>query len=282
MSKRIIVSLSVPLLLAVAGCNALNRASIGQNVSSPPESSQIASIEKDFSYQDYEEVLQTYVSDRGLVDYSGLQGNREQLDRFVQSMGAVSPQLYQSWNEERQLAFLINAYNAFTLQSIIDQNPLKSIREIPGVWKWRKFSLAGEQITLNDIEHETIRKEFDEPRIHAALVCAAISCPPLLNEPYTGEKLQQQLEDRSARWIESEHGLQIDRDSNTVYLSAIFDWFGKDWLNQYQTQKFVGNEKKRASLNFASQYLTPDEARYLQQENYKVRYLDYDWSLNQQ
>ena len=282
-SKRTVISLSLPLFLAIAACSSVNQVSVGQNQPSKENSAPLAVAQANFSYQDYAQVLQTYVDDRGLVNYSGLQTNRAQLDRFVQAMGAVPQAVYQSWSEPKRLAFLINAYNAFTLQSIIDQNPLKSsIRRIPGVWKRRKFLVAGEQKTLDNIEHATIRKEFNEPRIHAALVCAAISCPPLLNEPYTEDKLEEQLEDRSARWINGKHGLAIDHNSNTVAISAIFKWFGEDWLEQYQTEQFKGNAKERATLNFASQYLKPENSQYLKQGNYKVKYLDYDWSLNKQ
>lgn len=112
------------------------------------------------------------------MDYAGLQANREQLDRFNRSIGKVAPEVYLGWSYAEKLAFLINAYNCFTLQSIIDQQPLKqSIRQIPGVGKRRKFEIAQSQKTLENIEHDTIRQDFNEPRIHAAVVCAAINCP---------------------------------------------------------------------------------------------------------
>ena len=282
-SKRAVLSLSIPLCLAIASCGAINEVSVGQDTPAVENSAPFSLAQAGFNYQDYAQVLKTYVNAQGLVNYSGLQANRAQLDRFVQSMGAVPQNVYQSWSEQQRLAFLINAYNAFTLQSIIDQNPLKSsIRRIPGVWKRRKFLVAGEQKTLDNIEHATIRKEFSEPRIHAALVCAAISCPPLLNEPYTGDKLEQQLEERSSKWIKGVHGLAIDRNSNTVSISAIFKWFGEDWLSQYETNQFKGNAKEKASLNFASKYLSPQDAQYLRAGNYRVKYLNYDWALNKQ
>ena len=282
-SKRAVLSLSIPLCLAIASCGAINEVSVGQDTPAVENSAPFSLAQAGFNYQDYAQVLKTYVNAQGLVNYSGLQANRAQLDRFVQSMGAVPQNVYQSWSEQQRLAFLINAYNAFTLQSIIDQNPLKSsIRRIPGVWKRRKFLVAGEQKTLDNIEHATIRKEFSEPRIHAALVCAAISCPPLLNEPYTGDKLEQQLEERSSKWIKGVHGLAIDRNSNTVSISAIFKWFGEDWLGQYGTNQFKGNAKEKASLNFASKYLSPQDAQYLRAGNYRVKYLNYDWALNKQ
>lgn len=236
------------------------------------------------NYEDYATVLKTYVNNKALVNYQELQQNREQLDRFNASLGAVEPSTYQSWDEAEKIAFLINAYNSFTLESIIDQKPLKkSIRDIKGVWKGRKFNIAGDSKTLDNIEHKTLRKEFNEPRIHMALVCAAISCPPLRNEPYTGEKLDQQLDDQTQQFLVSPHGFRIERQEGTVYLSAIFKWFGEDWKKTYGVDdKFTGNANQRAVLNFISDYLSPEDQEYLERGKYKIKYLNYDWSLNKQ
>lgn len=237
-----------------------------------------------FNYQDYASILSSYVDDRGLVNYSELQANRKFLDSFNESIAQVDSRTYESWSESEQLAFLINAYNSLTLQSIIDQEPLKkSIRDIPGVWKSRKFQIAGNLKTLDNIEHDTIRKDFDEPKIHVALVCAAMSCPPLRNEPYLAETLEQQLDDQVNKFIASEHGFKLDRQKNTVSLSSIFKWYGKDWINSYGIKdQFAGNQKEKAVLNFISDYLSPEEGQYLKSGLYKVVYLNYDWSLNQQ
>ncbi|VEP18577.1 conserved hypothetical protein [Hyella patelloides LEGE 07179] len=163
------------------------------------------------------------------MDYAGLEANREQLDRFHRSIGKVALEVYLGWSDTDKLAFLINAYNSFTLQSIIDQQSLKqSIREISGVWQRRKFEIAQSQKTLDNIEHDTISQDFNEPRIHAAVVCAAISCPILRNEPSSPEKLEAQLEDRVIKWLASPQGFKLDRQENRVFLSAIFKCYGKD------------------------------------------------------
>ena len=280
---------SLLLITAVVGINAIascsNSANSTQNFL---ETADVADVQiaadRSLNYQDYAEVLQTYVSDRGLVDYEGLQANRQQLDRFNQSLARISPQTYAAWNEAEQIAFLTNAYNAFTLQSIIDRQPLDdSIRNIPGVWKRRKFALAGKELTLDNIEHDILRKDFNEPRIHVALVCAAISCPPLRNEPYLSEQLDAQLDDQTAKFASSPHGLDIDRQDRRVYLSSIFKWYGQDFEQTYGIEdKFNGNDKQRAVLNYFSPTLDLQEREFLEQEDYQVKYLDYDWSLNQQ
>jgi hypothetical protein len=142
--------------------------------------------------------------------------------------------------------------------------------------------VLGEPVTLDAIEHQILRKKFNEPRIHAALVCAAISCPPLRQEPFTGEQLDAQLDDQVNKWLVSQ-GLKLDRAQNRVSISSIFKWFGEDWQKQYSADdKFVGSSKERAVLNFISKYVSPQDREYLAQGNYKLDYLNYDWSLNRQ
>ena len=136
---------------------------------------------------------------------------------------------------------------------------------------------------MDNIEHNTLRVDFNEPRIHVALVCAAISCPPLRNEPYRAEKLDAQLDDQVRKFLNRPHGFRIDQKEGRVYLSSIFKWFGKDWKQSYSAEdKFTGNASERAVLNFVSNYLSPQDREYLAQGDYKISYLNYDWSLNQQ
>jgi hypothetical protein len=268
----------------LGGCSALSSSNQSPSDQSPGAIAQTDVQTASFSYDDYAEVLATYVDDQGLVDYVGLQQDRAKLDRFNASIGAVSQDTYRSWSDDQQLAFLINAYNSFTLQSIIDQDPLKSsIRDIPGVWRIRTFEIAGESKTLDNIEHQTIRPTFAEPRIHAALNCSAISCPVLRQDPYTADQLDQQLDEQVSRWLLSSEGIQIDREAGEVSISALFDWFGEDWLEQYGVDTgFAGSDKQRAALNFISQYVSNDDADYLRTGNYRVRYIDYNWALNSQ
>ena len=281
MKKHLLLTASIASL-ALLGCGNFSDAQTQAQVQDAAP--QKISVSQPFSYQAYKKILKTYVDDRGLVDYVGLQANRSELDRFNESLGTLSPETYQSWSQSEQIAFLSNAYNAFTLQSIIDQEPIKdSIRDISGVWKKRQFLLAGSQKTLDNIEHDTLRKDFNEPRIHVALVCAAISCPPLRNEPYTAEKLDAQLNEQTMKFAASPHGLKIDREENKVYLSSIFKWYGKDFIKTYGNEdKFPGNDQQRAVLNYFSPELSPENRQFIESNDYKVKYLDYDWSLNKQ
>lgn len=281
--KRRLSLILLPSLLLM-GCTI----PVLENQLQQPASSQVVSdikAGKPFSYEDYATTLAEHVDEEGLVDYEALQQDREALDRFNATLAAVPADIYEGWSESEKIAFLVNAYNSFTLQAIIDQKPIKSsIRNITGVWEITKYEIAGDKKTLNNIEHDVLRKDFNEPRIHAALVCAAMSCPILRTEPYTGEKLDAQLEDQVKIWLaDPETGFKIDRENNQVFLSKIFDWFGEDWEASYAAEdKFSGNDKERAVLNFISNYVGPEDKSYLEKGDYEVKYLNYDWGLNKQ
>ncbi|EDY39378.1 conserved hypothetical protein [Cyanobium sp. PCC 7001] len=236
----------------------------------------------------YARVLERFVDRQGLVDYRGLQQEPRDLEAYVAAITAVEPDRFASWHPSEQIAFLLNAYNALTLASIIEQEPIRaSIRDIPGVWKLRRHTVAGEGMTLDHIEHGILRKRYDEPRIHAALVCAAISCPPLRREPYTGPALDTQLDDQSRLWLSSPQGLVIGRgaqgEPGSVAISQIFQWFGDDWKRRYATsERFGDHEGQRAILNYISGYVSPADQAFLRNGDYRLTHLQYDWSLNQQ
>jgi hypothetical protein len=254
----------------------------------------------EFSHDAYAQVLEQYVNDDGRVDYAGLKDNRELLDAYVFALYSLDRNLFEEWSEDEKLTFWINSYNALTLLLIIDRYPIESsffrsivfpknsIRQISGAWDGIMFPVMGSEMTLDDIEHEVIRKQFDEPRIHMALVCAAISCPTLRNEPYYAERLDEQLDDQSRGFLGDEAKFHIDSDKGVVYLSSIFDWYGGDFAGAYGTsgkgpalREKYGDEKG-AVLNFANSYLSEEDQQYLAGETYKVKYLDYDWTLNDQ
>ena len=215
---------------------------------------------------------------------------------FFDELRDLDPKVFDEWAEKDRIAFWINAYNAYTLKVVALHYPIKptfparwrypknSIRQIRGVWTIIEFPIIGTRMTLNEMEHKMLRKKFNEPRIHLALVCAALSCPPLRSEPYIGEKLDDQLADQTRRFLARRSNFRIDRKDNIVRLSSIFKWFGKDFIKTYGTgEKFKGqNESQRAVLNYISDYLEDDDRTYLAEKSYKIRYVDYDWALNEQ
>ncbi len=244
----------------------------------------------------YRTVLSERVNGEGLVDYRALKANRQELDRYVRSLAGLDPKSYQAWDTPKKTAYWINAYNALTLKTIIDHYPIRkgglisglrfpesSIRQIPGVWDEIRHPIMGKPMTLDQIEHEVLRKQFDEPRIHMALVCAAIGCPYLRNEPYTGERLDAQLTDQARRLFSDSRKFRIDRKNGTTYLSSIFKWFGSDFARKYSTKDFQQvSADLRPVLNFAARHVAPADAQYLKTQRYTVAYLDYDWSLNEE
>ncbi|NET31981.1 MAG: DUF547 domain-containing protein [Cyanothece sp. SIO1E1] len=272
----------LPALLMVVGCSTVPsvKAEGRQEIQAQAVSNEAAKP----AYDQYAIALKK-VDDQGLVNYTELQAKRQPLDAFNSAIAEVKPSTLAEWSPSDQLAFWMNAYNSLTLQSIVDQTPLKSsIKDIPGVWRIRKFDVAGSSKTLNDIEHQTIRAGFDEPRIHVALVCAALSCPQLRNEPFVGERLDEQLDDQTRRFLASPQGLEIDREAGVVRLSKIFDWYKDDWVPSFgvEDDRFAGNPAEKAVLNFVSGYLEPADQEYLVAGNYQIEYLNYDWSLNKQ
>ena len=250
----------------------------------------------DFDYDGYAEVLSGFVDKDGMVNYSALKENRDKLDMFVKSLGKLDRKTYESWNEKDKIAFCLNSYNVLTLKAIVDNYPIKasmfgsikypknSIRQIKGVWDKLTFQVIGRGMTLDEIEHQSLRKEFDEPRIHVALVCAAMSCPSLRTESYVGLRLDQQLDDQARKFLSNPQKFRIERKKNRVYISSIFKWFGEDFIKIYEADEGFGKHspQQRAVLNFISRYLNKDDSEYLRDGKYSIKYIGYDWSLNEQ
>ena len=136
---------------------------------------------------------------------------------------------------------------------------------------------------MNEIEHDILRKEFDEPRIHMALVCAALGCPPLRNEPYQGSRLNEQLEDQTHRFLTDASKFRIDWEKRRVLLSAIFKWYGQDFRSFYAGHAALTRHSLDTAgvLDFVRRHLPPDQQEFLESGHYKIDYLDYDWSLNE-
>ena len=250
-----------------------------------------------FSYDDYGAVLATFVDTQGLVDYQALKGNHSRLDAFAAALGTLAPAVYSNWSEKDQIAVWINAYNALTLEAIIEHYPIQasllksvifprnSIRQIPGVWTELQFEVLGKKVTLDHIEHQILRTQFREPRIHMALVCAGKGCPPLRNEPYTGDRLDEQFADQTKTFLTAQDKFRIDRSRGRVYLSPIFQWFGGDFVKAYggrAAPKAGRSTEEKAVLNFIAAHLEANDHDYLSTASYSVVYLDYDWSLNEQ
>ncbi len=245
----------------------------------------------DHSYADFGELLRQHVVG-ARVDYAALQMNREDLDSIVETFGTVTELEFDGWSREHQIAYLINAYNAFTLQAVIDHYPIdggwfsflrwaprNSIRQIGGVWTERRWSAAGAELTLDELEHERLRAPYGEARIHFAINCAAISCPPLRRAPYVGERLDRQLIVAARDYLASPEGLQIEGE--TIRASSVFDWFGEDFIEEYShLVDAPGSDRDRAILGVVAKYGPAEASQLAQSGDARLRFLSYDWELN--
>jgi hypothetical protein len=227
-----------------------------------------------FDHSIFDRILKTYVNDQGLVDYNGIAGDPS----FKSYMESLKTAHADSMSRDGQLAFWINAYNAVTIDKVIKWKPKKSVREtfVPGVWTGTKFftsrehTVAGERYSPDDIEHEILRKQLKEPRIHFTIICASSGCPPLPRFAYTEANVQAKLEDETRKYINSERGTQIDSAKNTLYLSKLFDWFAGDF--EY---------KSGSVLDFIKPYLDENALAFVEQQ-FKIKFIHYDWALNAQ
>jgi hypothetical protein len=226
----------------------------------------------DHSHALFGKVLRSFV-EQGGVDYAGLKQNPADLKTYLSQLASISTTAFGKWSDPEKIAFLLNLYNAATLQLIIDHYPVESIKEIGGRWKgpWKQevVNLFGEKVTLDHVEHDIIRKDYKEPRVHFALVCAARSCPPLRGEPYIPEKLDEQLEDQGRIFMKTPSKNRVDLENRTVHLSKIFKWFSGDF-----------EEHAGSILAFVRPYFPEETAKKIEGGTFRVEYMDYDWALN--
>lgn len=216
----------------------------------------------------WEVLVSRHVSKDGVVDYQGFQADSELLYQYLDTLSAHHPDPAK-WTKEEQLAYWINAYNAFTIRLILEHYPLKSIRDItlidiPHVsspWDIKFFKIGGKEYDLNMIEHDILRKQFNEPRIHFAIVCASKSCPALRNQAYHPLLLEDQLSDQASRFINNPAKNIIE--PHKLQLSQIFNWFQDDFTKQTTLIQFLNR--------YSTEHINADA---------KIEYLPYDWSLN--
>ena len=188
-------------------------------------------------YREYAGVLKKYVNTNGMVDYEGLIAGRSDLDAFLEKAAVLDQGEIAGWSEAERIAFWINIYNALTLRAVIDHYPVHSIKDIgslfKSVWDKLEFTVAGKMMTLNDIENGILRAEFDEPRIHMVINCASMSCPRLLDVPYSANDIESQFRVQTERFLSDPDNYIVDRERNIVRISSIFKWFGSDFTEKY-------------------------------------------------
>lgn len=222
---------------------------------------------EDPPWKEYDALLQRYVDEQGRVDYRAWKDKDEQALRAVVARFAkVDPQALEPTARK---AYWIDVYNALTLQGILEFFPLASIKDKVGLrWSlWKDYKFGPQQLSLDHIEHQILRK-LGDPRVHAALVCAAKSCPPLRREAYVPERLDAQLDDNTRAWLrDPARGVKVE--GTTVHLSRILDWFKEDF-----------GADQAARLAWVARFLPEGPATAVKARGVKVVFMPYDWALN--
>jgi hypothetical protein len=243
---------------------------------------QVHAAELDHSYAQWDALTKKHVrwlpdNKQSRVNYAAFLAERAQLKTVLTALSAVTKAEFDKFSREQQMAFYINAYNAFTVELILTKYPdLKSIKDLGSVlsspWKKKFFTLLGEERSLDWLEHEQLRVRYQDPRIHAAIVCASIGCPALRNEAFTAAKLDAQLDDGMQRFLGDK-----TRNRYAAGKLEIFKWFKVD---------FEKGDKGFSSVDdvlaFYANALAanPADVAKLKAKGVPISYLDYDWSLN--
>lgn len=219
------------------------------------------------------------------VRYAGISEQRENLRRYLASLSAVTRSEFAWFTKAQQMAFLINAYNAFTVELVLTRYPrLQSIKELGNLlsspWKPRWIKLLGETVSLDHIEHGWLRKRgvYDDPRIHFAVNCASIGCPMLREEAYAHDRLDQQLDQQTRRFISDRTRNRWNEQLGRLELSRIFDWYAEDFRLGHR-----GIDSLHRFVSEHAQLLADKESDRvrLRSSQLAIHYLDYDWRLNQ-
>ena len=225
-----------------------------------------------YSYDAWTSLLQKHVNNDGLVDYKGFITDKEKLQSFLYTISANPPA--SDWPTNDKIAYWLNAYNAFTVKLIVDNYPVKSIKDLGAKhqiifintpWDIKFFKIGGKTMTLNRIEHRILRLQFKEPRIHFALNCASISCPKLRRKAYVGNKLDEQLTEQAVGFLNDKSRNELD--AKNPKLSSIFSFYGKDM------KRWSG----KSLIEYINQYVAVKI-----DEDAEIDYLDYNWNLNDQ
>lgn len=223
------------------------------------------------SHAVFDSLLRQHVNEAGLVDYEGFIQDSVQFKEYLQLLSKHHPN-DQHWTREERIAYWINAYNAFTIKLIMDHYPVASIKDIKNgipfvntVWDIKFINIEGAEYDLNNIEHGILRPKYEEPRIHFAVNCASISCPKLQRFAYTGEKLDEQLNEAARDFLNDPDKNKLSTDK--IALSKILNWYWGDFKDQYDSRaELVNKYVDEVQVN-------PDA---------EVDFLDYDWGLNVQ
>ncbi len=239
----------------------------------------------DHTHKAWTTFLQKHVRIKGAastVEYKSIKSDPQELKNYLGTLEIVTQSEFAKFSEQEKLAFLINAYNAFTIKLIVDHYPVKSIKDAgtrslsnlgANPWKTKFFKLLGKEQHLDNVEHDMIRMLFNEPRIHFAVVCASIGCPALRNEAFQASQIDRQLEEAATSFLSDTTRNRYVPDAKKLELSSIFKWYRDDFTKKHGS--LVAFIAPRITTN-------PEYQKIIQDKKTEVSYLDYDWSLNEE
>jgi hypothetical protein len=232
-------------------------------------------------HRPFDQILDANVRD-GMIYYRALSASRGGLDRYIASLNVPSA-TYEKWSKGQQMAFWVDAYNAFVLQTVVAHYPLRgTIRSIPGAFDKTAWHAAGRSVTLDQIE-KTILPDFKEPRLFLALGRGCIGGGRLRSEAYTADRLDKQLADIQSEFVNNSHMYRLDRLTNTVSVTPILSWREADFVAAYDTKDPVFAQRsplERAVVAFITPHLLPSEREFIQKNEWKMAFLEMDWKLN--
>ena len=255
MFRILFFSLSMLLAHTMFGC--------AQHTAGPPVEAPTV------SHAIWDKLLKSHVNKEGFVDYKGFIRDSTKLNEYLALLSAANPKA-DNWSREEQMAFWINAYNAFTVKLIVDNYPVNSIKDIKkgiafvnSVWDIQFIKIGGDTYDLNNIEHGILRSKFKDARIHAAINCASYSCPALRDEAYTADKLDKQLTDAMRKFVNDPARNKVS--AKKAEISEIFKWFRKDFTRDAGSIRGFLNKYADKKLD----------------ANGKISHMDYNWKLNE-
>jgi hypothetical protein len=248
--------------MLVAGCQAQES---GPAVARPPSGTQRSA----FDHSLHNEIMRTYVTEDGLLDYKALQSRHsDTLKAYLESLAAAGADRFAGPDDE--LAFWLNAYNAFVIAGVLEHYPgIESVMDFPDFFKAKRWEAAGKQRSLDEIENEIIRPRFKDPRIHFVLVCAAQDCPQLPARAMTAETVHADLEHFTRQAVNNSKYVEVDSDGRKLHLTKIMQWYKKDFV-----------EKDGSLEAFLLRYLDEPARGQLAADGYTVEFKSYDWRLN--
>lgn len=255
--RTVVVGAAAAFLLAVAA----RAESVPSNA--PPSTAPAAGAGKAVDHAPLDAIVKKAVKGR-FVDYDAVQKEQAALKAYL---AAVADADVSSLGKKDKLAFYTNAYNATVLNAVLENGRPKSVLDVKGFFDAKKYKVAGEELTLNELEEKKIRSAGD-PRIHFAVNCASFDCPPLMNRAFTGKSWEKDLEKLTKDFLNRKDEVRVDEAAKTVHVVQLFEWYQKDWGDEAKVREFI------------AKYVPADVAAKVKDPAYKLAYRPYDWRPN--